>query len=177
MSIQPSLGFAGVWRATSGHDAQALALVDGSAVGAPPHYSRRSPGSRSFTGIGREIVLVHKTGRAVWSVVLQRTPAPKGTGKSRGREGPTPQGRWLWRNNVFRNEGAGLSSTLIAEATEATHVLWARKYGTVPEARMRTEVRISAVKSTNPGFCYLAAGWVRAPCQRKGYRYFWEPER
>jgi hypothetical protein len=41
--------------------------------GKGPHYSRRTPGSKTFTGVGQEIVLVTQDFRAVWAVVRQRT--------------------------------------------------------------------------------------------------------
>lgn len=62
---------------------------------------------------------------------------------------------------IFRNLGAGLSSDLIRSATEATYVAWLSRYGELPVERLRTEVDIRAVRSANPGYCYLMAGWVR----------------
>ena len=48
------------WRLSSSSDPLALAVVDG--LGKfkrfGPHYSRRTPGSKTFTGVGQEIVLV-----------------------------------------------------------------------------------------------------------------------
>ena len=52
------------WLLSSSSDVNALAVVDG--LGKfrrfGPHYSRRTPGSRTFTGVGQEIVLLHSTG-------------------------------------------------------------------------------------------------------------------
>lgn len=77
------------WELSSSSDPKALAVVDGLGKFARhgPHYSRRTPGSKTFTGVGREIVLVATTGDAVWAVVYQKTPARRGTGLSRGRAG------------------------------------------------------------------------------------------
>jgi hypothetical protein len=83
-----------------------------------------------------------------------------GTGASRGREGQTDtRARYLWRNMMFRNLGAGLSSDLIREATEMTYHLWRTRYGNLPSERLRTEIDLKKVKSSNPGFCYMKAGW------------------
>lgn len=76
---------------------------------------------------------------------------------------------------LFRNLGAGLSSELIASATEETYRLWEERYGELPAERLRTEIGIKEVRSTNPGFCYLKAGWVRDRVVR-GKLYLWAPE-
>jgi hypothetical protein len=63
------------WLLSSSSDRRALDVVDGMGkhAGKGPHYSRRTPGSKTFTGVGREIVLVTDDGNAVWAVVLQKT--------------------------------------------------------------------------------------------------------
>lgn len=53
---------------------------------------------------------------------------------------------------VFRNEGDELSSSLIREADEIADCHW-------PGARHYTYVNPRAVASSNPGFCFLMAGW------------------
>lgn len=149
---------------SSSSDPAALAIVDGTGRFAShgPHYSRRTPGSKTFTGVGREVVLVTKTNDAVWSCVYQRTPQARGTGLSRGRVGASDEKpRFVWRNNVFRNLGKTRSSDLIREALAATLVAWERRYGSVPDEPLRTEIDCSKVRSSNPGFCYLMAGWTR----------------
>lgn len=55
---------------------------------------------------------------------------------------------------IFRNEGAGLSSDLIKSADALADDRW-------PAHRHYTYVNPRAVKSANPGFCFLAAGWRR----------------
>lgn len=170
------------WILSSSSDPVALAVVDGlehfdlfSRVdyrGQGAHYSRRTPGSKTFTGIGQEIVLVTECGRAVWSVVLQKTPSAVGSGGSRGRSGcADSRARFVWRNNVFRNLGAGLSSELIREATERTYVEWRERYYELPSVRLRTEVDVNRVRSTNPGCCYQKAGWERGELKRG--KLFW----
>jgi hypothetical protein len=165
------------WRVSSSSDPVALAVVDGTGRWAEhgPHYSRRTPGSKTFTGVGQEIVLVTEGGDAVWAVVRQKTPAARGTGTSRGRAGTTdPNVRRVWRNMLFRNLGPRLSSDLIVEATELTYKLWVEKYGEMPAERLRTEIGIRSIRSTNPGFCYLMAGYKHDRIVR-GKLYMWAP--
>ena len=54
----------------------------------------------------------------------------------------------------FRNEGQQLSSWLILEAEKLAWARW-------PGQRLYTSVDASAVKSANPGYCYIKAGWQR----------------
>lgn len=167
------------WILSSSSDRVALDLVDGTgqwkAYG--PHYSRRTPGSKTFTGVGREIVLVTHDGGAVWAVVYQRTPSARGTGGSRGRVGVTDEKtRFLWRNMLFRNLAGGLSSELIKSATERTYEEWIKRYGSLPQERLRTEIDVRKVQSKNPGYCYLKAGWQKDRIVR-GKLYLYAPER
>jgi hypothetical protein len=167
------------WELSSSSDPRALAIVDGTGPfeGQGPHYSRRTPGSKTFTGVGREIVLVTDCGRAVWACVYQRTPSVRGSGQSRGRTGETDaNARYIWRNMIFRNLGGGLSSSLIREATERTYEEWARRYGSLPAERLRTEIGVKEVKSRNPGYCYLMAGWEPGPTKR-GKKFLYAPAR
>lgn len=55
---------------------------------------------------------------------------------------------------VFRNEGTILSSVLIKEAMEICNRRW-------PRVRMYTYVNPQKIKSTNPGYCFQKAGWVK----------------
>lgn len=167
------------WVLSSSSDPRALAVVDGTGPfeGHGPHYSRRTPGSKTFTGVGQEVVLVTECGRAVWACVRQRTPCARGTGASRGRAGSTDQrARYIWRNMLFRNLGAGLSSDLIRSATAATYEAWTARYGALPEEMLRTEVDVRRIRSTNPGCCYLKAGWTRDRVV-SGKLYLFAPER
>lgn len=142
---------------------EALAILDGTGrfAGLGPHYSRRTPGSKTFTGIGQEVVLVTSDGCAVWACVRQRTPSRRGTGGSRGRTGVADdKPRYVWRNMLFRNLGTELSSELIKSALPKTYEEWIKRYGSLPEEPLRTEIKIGAVKSSNPGYCYKVAGWI-----------------
>lgn len=53
---------------------------------------------------------------------------------------------------IFRNEGAGQSSTLLRAAMTAAWARW-------PDHRLYTYVNPRAIRSTNPGFCFKSAGW------------------
>lgn len=157
------------WVLSSSSDRRALDVVDGtgSQSGHGPHYSRRTPGSKTFTGVGQEIVLVTECGRAVWACVRQKTPMARGSGSSRGRSASTDQrARFIWRNMMFRNLGAGLSSDLIRDATERTYEEWISRYGALPTERLRTEIGLAYVRSANPGYCYMMAGWERGETKR-----------
>lgn len=56
---------------------------------------------------------------------------------------------------VFRNESSYLASWLIEQACS---VAWSRW----PGERLYTTVNPKKIRSTNPGYCYLMAGW--RPC-------------
>ena len=71
-----------------------------------------------------------------------------------------------WRCTAFRNEGPALSSVLIVAAVELT----ARTWGTAPPDGWVTYVDRTRVRSTNPGYCYLRAGWRRDPTYSPGHR-------
>jgi len=125
-----------VWVPIKKGDKRALALAD-------RHYSRQTPGSIQFVPPGRCVVLLTPCARAVWAVVQNMDP----TGKVR------------WRNTMFRNEGAGLSSELIRAAVAMTYQLWRAKYGELP-ALLTTEIDAGKISNQrNPGYCFKRAGW------------------
>ena len=62
---------------------------------------------------------------------------------------------------VFRNESRVLSSECIREADAVADCLWA-------DRRHYTYVDPKKVRSRNPGYCFLMAGWVRVPGFTKG---------
>ncbi len=89
-------------------------------------------------------MLLTPCGRAVWGVVLNLDPA----------------GRQRWRCTIFRNEGAGLSSDLVRAATETTYQLWRRRYQSLPDVRLTTEIDPGKVRrKRDPGRCFRRAGW------------------
>lgn len=55
---------------------------------------------------------------------------------------------------IFRNESPVLSSTLILAAEQLAWTRW-------PGERLYTYVNTGAVASSNPGYCYLKAGWQK----------------
>lgn len=55
---------------------------------------------------------------------------------------------------IFRNEGPTLSSDLIIAACELAWHRW-------PGLRLFTFVDASQVRSANPGYCFIVAGWRR----------------
>ena len=62
---------------------------------------------------------------------------------------------------VFRNEGRIRSSDLIRQADAIADHVW-------PGRRHYTYVNPKAVRSTNPGFCFMAAGWRRCGLTKGG---------
>lgn len=84
---------------------------------------------------------------------------------------------WVWRkfidksgqkgvnNAIFRNEGDILSSLLIHEAVELAWQRW-------PSERLYTYIDPQKIRSTNPGFCYLQAGWKKCGVTPKGLIIF-----
>jgi len=106
------------------------------------HYSRQTPGAPGFLPPGRTLVLVTRCGRAVWGVC----------------ENVDPAGVLRFRVTIFRNEGAGLSSSLISSATTRTLATWQSRHGI--RAPLRTEVDASRVRAKrDPGRCFRRAGW------------------
>jgi hypothetical protein len=70
-------------------------------------------------------------------------------------------GAYVWRNMMFRNLGVERSSELIRSAVALTAQLWVQRYGALPTEELQTEIRVSAVRSSVPGYCYRRAGWVK----------------
>ena len=106
------------------------------------HYSARHyrDGRRpkKTVGPGEYIALLGRDGRAafVWRKFIDAS----------GQEGVNC--------SLFRNEGRRLSSEIILEAE-----VWARARW--PGARLYTYVNPRRIRSTNPGCCFLKAGWRR----------------
>ena len=111
------------------------------------HYSRQSIGAANFAPPGRCLVLTATTdtGRALWV-----TSWPFAEFVRHAWAG-------AWICSAFRNEGAGLSSSLIGAAVRAT--VW--RYGAAPRPHgFVTFVNTAHTKSRNPGYCYKRAGWA-----------------
>lgn len=134
MTEQPFLfAEAGPWIAVRDGNLTAASVYD-------RHYSRnpKSRGQPRIAGPGEKIVLLTPCARAVfvWRKFISKDQ----------QDGINCA--------VFRNEGAGLSSDLIRAAMA---IAWARW----PAARFYTYVNPRRLRSTNPGFCFIKAGWRR----------------
>ena len=130
-----------LWDVVTKADSRAVALAD-------DHYSRQTPGSREIGPPGQKLVLLSSDHTAVWG---SHRPAPW-TGIQR-MDGFTGHNCF-----IFRNIGPTLSSALIWEAVGITALRW----GVAP---FLTYVAVDHVRSNNPGYCYIKAGFVRV-----GYR-------
>lgn len=133
------------WHLSHRADPRALPLAD-------RHYSRQKPGSPQFVQPSRCLVLVTEPADAVWVTVWPFAEYVR-------HAWPT-----AWQCSMFRNEGDHLSSELILEAVAATR--W--KYGDPPELGMLTFVAADKIRSTNPGYCYLKAGFRKAGHAKDG---------
>jgi hypothetical protein len=129
-----------LWWLTRDGDLDCLALYE-------RHYSsnRKDGQLRQFVGPGEKVVLRTEDGDAmfVWRKFIDDS----------GQDGVNCA--------VFRNESAHRSSDLIRQADSIADCLW-------PDSRHYTFVRGEAVKSTNPGFCFLKAGWSRCGMTKGG---------
>jgi len=99
-----------------------------------PYADGRDPAL--FVGPGEKMVLLTPDARAlfVWRKFISGD----------GQEGVNCA--------IFRNENAGLSSDLIREAERFAWERW-------PGMRLFTYVNPRRIRSTNPGYCFLMAGW------------------
>lgn len=128
------------WRLSHRFDKAALPLAD-------RHYNRRKVGSPQFVPPGRCVVLLTTCQKALWV-----TSWPFAEFVRHAWPG-------AWVNSLFRNEGAGLSSTLIREAVAITRGI----FGEPPELGMVTFVDARHVRAkADIGYCYLKAGFT--PC-------------
>ena len=66
---------------------------------------------------------------------------------------------------MFRNEGPLLSSDLIRQACDLAWGRW-------PGERLYTYVNPRRVKSSNPGYCFIKAGWRRCGTTKGGLMIF-----
>lgn len=132
---------AGVWQVRNRHDRAAIALAN-------RHYSREVPNHRQVGGPCFLLVLVTPCERAAW--ITQRHS--ERTRAARVLADGYPAG--TYRCALFRNEGAGLSSSLILSAMELTERMWGRA-----DQGWQTYVDTAKIASRNPGYCFKRAGW------------------
>ena len=138
-----------VWWLTKDGDRDCLAMYE-------RHYSahRYADGRKRvlFAGPGEKIVLRTEHADALWvwrrfidGCLDTRTGAPQA----------------VINCAVFRNEGPHLSSELIRQADAIADCIW-------PDSRHYTYVSAEKVRSSNPGFCFLKAGWKRCGRTKSG---------
>lgn len=107
---------------------------------------------------GETIVLITPEGDAVWG--WWRPHPESGLEAMNGLDG--------WTCSIFRNESARLSSVLVLAAERALVAETTRRYKDAPEracgpAGMLSYVFDAKIRSTNPGYCYKKAGWIKHP--------------
>jgi hypothetical protein len=125
-----------IWWLTKDGDRECLALYE-------RHYSayRYRDGRKRthFCGPGQKIVLrtLEASALFVWRKFIDAS------------------GQVGINCSVFRNESAFRSSDLVRQADAIADHCW-------PGERHYTYVNAAKVRSTNPGFCFLQAGWRRA---------------
>ncbi|SFF22852.1 hypothetical protein SAMN04487969_11951 [Paenibacillus algorifonticola] len=124
----------GPWLLTNKGDRACRQLAD-------RHYSRQHVGHPMFTRPGHNLVLRTAAADAVWVTW----------------SGIRDDGLQAWECTIFRNESQHLSSSLIRTAIAATMDEW----GQPPPDGIITYVDSSKVRSSNPGFCFLSAGFRR----------------
>jgi hypothetical protein len=127
----------GRWHVVKRQDKRARELAD-------KHYSRQTVGAAEFMSSGKTLVMLTDDSRAVWGAIENLDPA----------------GNLRWRVSIFRNEGAGLSSDLIREATARTFSYWKTHYSGLPAVPLQTEVDPKKTRhKRDPGRCFIRAGW------------------
>lgn len=113
------------------------------------HYSayvyRDGRGRKLFVGPGKKLVLRTECADAVWA----------------WREFIDDSGQDGINCAVFRNESAHRSSDLIRQADQIADRWW-------PNRRHYTYINSERVASSNPGFCFLKAGWQRCGRTKSG---------
>ena len=102
------------------------------------HYYKDGRKPRLFVGPGEKLVLITEDGLAVFV----------------WRKFKDDSGQTGINCAVFRNEGSRRSSELILEAEKLAWEKWNGE-------RLYTYVDSKKIKSSNPGFCFLKAGWKK----------------
>ena len=127
-----------IWVPILDGDGHACAMFERHYSAAKSLRLRRERGTKLIAGPGFKLVLATPCRRAlfVW------------------RKFRSADGQQGINCAVFRNEGAGLSSDLIRSADLLADQRW-------PGERHYTYVNPRAIRSSNPGFCFCAAGWRR----------------
>ncbi len=134
------------WLRTRDRDPELLPLVN-------RHYYRKASKDprKGFVGPGWSIVLRTSQADAVF-IWLWARPEMRGDGLD------------CYYCVAFRNESPHLSSEMIREAMQIAVDIW----GPPPRDGFVTYVDPSKIKSSNPGFCFLKAGWKRVGKSKTG---------
>lgn len=134
-----------LWWITRDGDATCLALYERHYSSAKSRSTRDARGATQFVGPGESIVLRTRRGDAmfVWRNFIDDS------------------GQLGINCAVFRNEGPTLSSLLVRQADAIADRVWA-------DRRHYTYVNPASVRSGNPGYCFLAAGWRRCGRTKRG---------
>ncbi len=138
-----------IWWVTKDGDVDCLALYE-------KHYSayryRDGRVRKLFCGPGEKLVLRTEDGRAffVWRRFYDACIDTR-TGLQQAGVNCA----------AFRNEGPHRSSDLIRHADAVADCVW-------PSLRHYTYVNPKGIRSTNPGFCFIRAGWRRCGLTKGG---------
>jgi hypothetical protein len=129
-----------LWHRVGKFDRQACALAD-------RHYSRRKPGSPQFMPPGQTVILLNRDATAVFG--WWRPHPDSGLKSMNGYDG--------WTCTIFRNESTTLSSELILDAERIFSV---EGLDIGPDGLL-TYVWDRKIRSTNPGYCFQKAGYLK----------------
>ena len=133
------------WIIVSKGDIRARGIAD-------RHYSRQTVRAPQFTRPGNNLVLLLEDCSALW---VTWKPA-------NGIKRMDDMGE-CYECTIFHNDGGILSSALILTAIELTEQVWGK-----PPNGWLTYIADAKVKSVNPGYCFLKAGFKRAGRNKKG---------
>lgn len=134
----------GNWLSVRRNDERAFAFYRRHYSAEKQMKSFRERGNTNFMGPGENMVLLSKCGRAVFAWQFNTVERfDKQTGVC---------------CTIFRNEGAGLSSSLIREADDLARQKWPQQlrhftYVNAEKTRRRRS------KQALPGKCFIDAGW------------------
>lgn len=127
-----------IWHLSKDGDLKALELFR-------RHYSciNKNPKISQFVGPGQKMVLVHINSNWDYDALFVWRHAKY-----------TSDAQWGVNCAVFRNESELLSSKMILEAEDVVQQRWFC-------SRFYTFVNPGKIKSTNPGCCFIKAGWKK----------------
>lgn len=114
------------------------------------HYSRQTVGHREFVGPAKNLILRNAEGTVLFVWMFPRPEYRM-------------DGQLGFNCTLFRNESKRRSSEIILEAERFAVAKWG-------PGRAYTYVDKSKVKSRNPGWCFIAAGWRVCGESKKGKR-------